>query len=186
MRSGTAAAVTVAEVEVDAGVAGAVEAEITDLPAAAVVSEAEQGMVAVGAAMVVVLSTVREEHTVAVEEEEENGGKSDNRCWSDQILNPSHEFSFPASSNKYFPFHSSHPGFLRLVFLDSVRCSHDPLLALSRCSSAHWLFVLALSLLSCPFSNLACILSTSLFRLPFCLARTLPIRFVSARLFMIC
>lgn len=47
--------------------------------------------------------------------------------------------------------------------LDSVRCSHNPSLALSRCSSAHWLFVLALSLLSCPFSNLACILSSTSF-----------------------
>lgn len=67
--------------------------------------------------------------------------------------------------------------FFDSLFLDSVRCSHDPLLALSRCPSAHWLFVLALSLLSCPFSNLACILPTSFFRLPFCLACTHPYTF---------
>jgi len=77
-------------------------AGIIDLPAAAVVTEAGEGAVAVEAAMVA-LSTMEEEEggeDTAVEEEED-GGKSDSGCWSGQILNPSHELTFPASSNKF-------------------------------------------------------------------------------------
>jgi len=101
-------------------------------------------------------------------------------------LNPSHEPTTPASPNK-FPLSLATSQFPSARLLDSVRCSHNPSLALSRCSSAHWLFVLALSLLSCPFSNLACILLSASFSSSVLSGMHFPLLcFVSARLFMIC
>ena len=93
------------------------------------------------------------------------------------------ELISPASSNKFSLPHITSQ-FLWLVFPDFLRCSHDSSLALSRCSSAHWLFVLALSLLPCPFGNLACILSPC-FISCFVWHPHTPTRFLPARLFMI-
>ena len=150
-------------VGVDVGEVGAVPAGTTDPPAAAAVTEVEaeveEGITVVAEAAMVVPNTVVEGGTVA--EEEEDGGKSNNRCWADQISIPPRGSTILASSNKFLHSFSLSPQLSSTCLLDSVRCSHDPSLALSRCSSAHWLFFLALSLLSCPFSNLACILFTS-------------------------
>ena len=89
---------------VDVGEGGALPAGITDRPAAAEVTEVEEGtMVAeagVGAVTVVVVvpaNNTVEGDTLA---EEVDGGKSNTRCWHDQTSNPLHEI-IPASSDKF-------------------------------------------------------------------------------------
>ena len=90
---------------VDVGEVGEAPAGTTDPLAAAEVMVAEQGMavveVGVGVVMaeVPVISTV-EEDTLAEEVVEVDGGKSDNRCWSNQTLRSSNEIT-PASPNKF-------------------------------------------------------------------------------------
>ena len=68
-------------VGVDVDEAEVMQAEITDPPAAAVVTEVEEEAEAEAEAAeagTVVLSTAAEDTPV----EEEDGGKSNNRCWS--------------------------------------------------------------------------------------------------------